>query len=334
MAVEADGVDPEVAAAAKAKRREFKKKQIEHLKQVGGRTGRGPVALAHPTVTVRGPAAFVSTPSVQLEERNRQKRVELEEQEKKSAKVKARVASKSASARSSMVGDRLDGAVREKTPEEQMADKLLARQQQYLQQWADKRRKVKENEEAAEESAKLLMVKVSAGWCVCAPVFPLPSPPYHVCMVVVACEWRQVRQSTLSRLGSFTDPSPKAAVDAPVRPPPVRAKPKEPAVREEDAGEGEAVGPILPSSAGLMLDEARWRKRHGLETSHKVFVMTGWYPDVQKALFARGWKQVRGRGREWGCVCLRRRFDGRVGCGGAEPRPGQPILRPEVDVAE
>jgi hypothetical protein len=69
------------------------------------------------------------------------------------------------------------------------------------------------------------------------------------------------------------------------------------AVAASESGDKEPLKPrrhskMLESSAGLALDEPRWRKRNGLDTSTKVFVMTGWYPDVQKALFSRGWKQV------------------------------------------
>ncbi len=47
-----------------------------------------------------------------------------------------------------------------------MADKLLARQQQYLAQLADKRRREKDREEAEADAAKQLMAKVCV--CVCA----------------------------------------------------------------------------------------------------------------------------------------------------------------------
>jgi hypothetical protein len=42
---------------------------------------------------------------------------------------------------------------------------------------------------------------------------------------------------------------------------------------------------------GRAMDGARWRRRVGLEPGAKVFVMTGWYPDLRDALFRRGWKQ-------------------------------------------
>jgi hypothetical protein len=149
----------------------------------------------------------------QLEEKNRSRRAEQEEQERKAAKFKARVAARSASMRLSTTSDSKDGAGaafptseegaamlspeaakppsvprrsftagsskpllrsssghsmdavpeagRQRTPEEQMADRLLAKQQQYLQQLAEKRRKEKENEEAEAEAAKHFVAKVA-----------------------------------------------------------------------------------------------------------------------------------------------------------------------------
>lgn len=48
---------------------------------------------------------------------------------------------------------------------------------------------------------------------------------------------------------------------------------------------------MLLSCKGLQLDESRWRKRTGITADTKVFIMTGWYPDVKRALTERGWRQ-------------------------------------------
>ena len=108
----------------------------------------------------------VCAAAMQLEERNRSKKAEQEEVERKAARFKARIAAKSASSRLiASTAPGLSGSLdsdlpREKTPEEQMADKLLARQQQYLSRLAERRQKEKENEEAAAEASKQQLVKV------------------------------------------------------------------------------------------------------------------------------------------------------------------------------
>lgn len=47
----------------------------------------------------------------------------------------------------------------------------------------------------------------------------------------------------------------------------------------------------------------RWRRQQGVPDVAKVFVMTGWYPDVKRALKERGWFMVRAaRGETTRCV--------------------------------
>lgn len=48
---------------------------------------------------------------------------------------------------------------------------------------------------------------------------------------------------------------------------------------------------VLASTEGQKLDEERWRKKVGIAPDARVFVMTGWYPNVREALFRRGWRQ-------------------------------------------
>lgn len=43
---------------------------------------------------------------------------------------------------------------------------------------------------------------------------------------------------------------------------------------------------------GNSMEEARWRKLQGIDDDQKIFIITGAYPDIQKAFFARGWRQV------------------------------------------
>ena len=48
---------------------------------------------------------------------------------------------------------------------------------------------------------------------------------------------------------------------------------------------------MLSDFDGTVQDEARWRKRNGITATTPIFIMSGWYPDIKRALVQRGWRQ-------------------------------------------